>query len=57
MEPSVTIVFTQTDLNALSVLLDAAVRGSGLQVAKSAVQLADKIQAAISATSEPEASE
>jgi len=47
---TVTVEFTQEELNALGALLDAAVRASGIQAARSAMPLIAKLEAAASAT-------
>lgn len=47
MEPTVNIAFTQNELNALGALLDAAVKATGLQGAKAAVPLFEKLEAAV----------
>ena len=47
MEQQVQISFTQAELNALGALLDAAVKASGIQGAKAAVPLFEKLEAAV----------
>lgn len=47
MEPTVNIAFTQNELNALGALLDAAVKATGLQGAKAAVAVFEKLEAAV----------
>ena len=41
------ITFTQAELNALSALLDAAVKATGIQGAKAALPLVDKLERAV----------
>lgn len=47
---SVTVTFTQEDLNALSALLDVAVKASGIQGARPALAIIAKLEAAVAET-------
>ena len=48
-----TITFTQDDLNALSALLDAAVKATGIQGAKAALPIIAKLEAAVADANKP----
>ena len=48
-----TITFTQEDLNALSALLDVAVKASGIQGARAALPIIDKLEKAVAAANAP----
>lgn len=50
---SITIEFTQEDLNSLGALLDVAVKASGLQGAKPALAILAKLEAAVAAANKP----
>lgn len=47
MEPQINITLTQSELQALGALLDVAVKASGMQGAKAAVPLFEKLEAAV----------
>lgn len=47
MEPTVKIEFNSAELQALGALLDAAVKATGMQGAKAAVSLYDKLENAV----------
>ena len=49
-----TITFTQDDLNALSALLDAAVKATGIQGAKAALPIIDKLERAVAQANAPQ---
>lgn len=49
----ITVTFTQEELNALGALLDAAVKSTGLQGAKAAVTLFEKLEAAVAEANKP----
>ena len=53
MEPQVEISFTQSELQALGALLDAAVKATGMQGAKAAVPLFEKLEAAVADANKP----
>ena len=53
MEPQVQISFTQSELQALGALLDAAVKATGMQGAKAAVPLFEKLEAAVAEANKP----
>jgi hypothetical protein len=48
-----TITFTQDDLNALSALLDAAVKATGIQGAKAALPIIAKLEQAVAEANKP----
>ena len=48
-----TVTFTQEELNALAALLDAAVKATGLQGAKAAVPLFEKLEKAVAEANAP----
>lgn len=50
-----TITFTQDDLNALSALLDAAVKATGIQGAKAALPIIAKLEQAVAEANAPKA--
>ena len=50
---SITIEFTQEDLNALGQLLDIAVKASGIQGAKPALAILAKLEEAVAAANQP----
>lgn len=54
---SITIEFTQEDLNALGQLLDIAVKASGIQGAKPALAILAKLEEAVAAANQPKATE
>lgn len=54
---TITIKFTEPELQALGVLLDVAVKASGIQGAKMAVPLYDKLEAAAAAANKLEPQE
>ncbi len=43
----VNVTFTQDELNSLAALLDAAVKATGLQGARAAIPLIDKLEQAV----------
>lgn len=45
--PVITLTLTQDEIQALGALLDAAVKATGIQGAKAAVQLYAKLEAAV----------
>jgi hypothetical protein len=47
------ITFTQEDLNSLSALLDVAVKASGIQGARAALPIIDKLEKAVAAANAP----
>ena len=49
-----TITFTQEDLNSLSALLDVAVKASGIQGARAALPLIDKLERAVAQANAPQ---
>ncbi len=53
----VNVEFTQEDLNAISALLDAAVKATGIQGAKAALPIMAKLEDAVSAANQPKANE
>lgn len=50
---SITIEFTQEDLNSLGALLDVAVKASGIQGAKPALAILAKLEEAVAAANQP----
>lgn len=54
---SITIEFTQEDLNALGQLLDIAVKASGIQGAKPALAILAKLEEAVAAANQPKATD
>lgn len=50
---TITIEFTQEDLNTLGQLLDIAVKASGIQGAKPALAILAKLEAAVAAANAP----
>ena len=54
---SITIEFTQEDLNTLGQLLDIAVKASGIQGAKPALAILAKLEEAVAAANQPKANE
>ena len=49
-----TITFTQEDLNSLSALLDVAVKASGIQGARAALPIIDKLEKAVAQANAPQ---
>jgi hypothetical protein len=49
----ITITFDQNELNALAALLDTAVKASGLQGARAALPLIDKLEKAVAQANAP----
>lgn len=49
----VTVKYTQDELNLLGQLLDTAVKATGLQGAKAALPLFEKLEAAVAKANEP----
>ena len=47
MEPTVQISLTSAEIQALGALLDAAVKATGMQGAKAAVPIYEKLEAAV----------
>lgn len=54
---TITIEFTQEDLNALGQLLDIAVKASGIQGAKPALAILAKLEEAVAAANQPKAAD
>lgn len=54
---TITIEFTQEDLNTLGQLLDIAVKASGIQGAKPALAILAKLEEAVSAANQPKAAD
>jgi hypothetical protein len=53
----VNVTFSQEELNALGQLLDIAVKAAGLQGAKPALAILEKLEAAVAAANAPKAAE
>lgn len=53
MEPTVKIELNSTELQALGALLDAAVKATGMQGAKAAVPLYEKLEKAVAEANNP----
>jgi hypothetical protein len=49
----INVTFTQDELNSLGALLDVAVKASGLQGAKPALAILEKLEAAVAKANEP----
>jgi hypothetical protein len=49
----ITITFDQNELNALASLLDTAVKASGLQGARAALPIIDKLEKAVADANKP----
>lgn len=49
MEPKITIELTAQEIQNLGILLDAAVKATGIQGSKAAVPLYEKLEAAVAA--------
>lgn len=49
-----TVTFTQQDLDALSALLDVAVKASGIQGARAALPIIDKLERAVAQANAPQ---
>jgi len=49
-----TVTFTQEDLNSLSALLDVAVKASGIQGARAALPIIDKLERAVAQANAPQ---
>ena len=49
-----TITFTQEDLNSISALLDVAVKASGIQGARAALPIIDKLEKAVAQANAPQ---
>ena len=49
----ISVTFTQEELNTLGQLLDVAVKASGLQGAKPALAILEKLEAAVAKVNEP----
>jgi uncharacterized protein YggE len=49
-----TVTFTQQDLDALSALLDVAVKASGIQGARAALPIIDKLEKAVAQANAPQ---
>ena len=54
---TVTIEFSNEELQALGALLDAAVKATGIQGAKAAVQIYAKLEAAVAEANKPKETE
>lgn len=52
---TVTVTFTQDDLNNISALIDAAVKAQGLNAARAALVIMAKLEQAVQATNVPPA--
>lgn len=52
---TVTVTFTQDDLNNISALIDAAVKAQGLGAARAALVIMAKLEQAVQATNVPPA--
>ena len=48
-----TVIFTQEELNSLGALLDVAVKASGLQGARAALPIIDKLEKAVADANKP----
>ena len=48
-----TVTFTQEELNSLGALLDVAVKASGLQGARAALPIIDKLEKAVANANKP----
>ena len=48
------VTFTQQDLDALSALLDVAVKASGIQGARAALPIIDKLEKAVAQANAPQ---
>lgn len=53
MEPTISIEFNSSELQALGALLDAAVKATGMQGAKAAVPLFEKLEKAVAEANAP----
>lgn len=53
MEPTITISLNNAELQALTALLDAAVKATGISGAKAAVPIFAKLEAAVAANNAP----
>jgi predicted DNA-binding transcriptional regulator YafY len=51
------VTFTQDELNALAALLDTAVKATGIQGARAALPLIDKLEKAVAAANAPQPQE
>jgi predicted DNA-binding transcriptional regulator YafY len=49
----ISVSFTQEDLNALAALLDTAVKATGIQGARAALPLIDKLEKAVADANKP----
>lgn len=49
----VTVSFTQEDLNTIAALLDTAVKASGLQGARAALPIIEKLERAVAEANKP----
>ena len=49
-----TVTFTQEDLNTISALLDVAVKASGIQGARAALPIIDKLEQAVAQANAPQ---
>ena len=49
-----TVTFTQQDLDALSALLDIAVKATGIQGARAALPIIDKLEKAVAQANAPQ---
>lgn len=50
---TLTVTFTQDDLNTLTSLIDTAVKAQGLQATRSALIIMSKLEAAVQAANAP----
>jgi hypothetical protein len=53
----ITITFDQNELNALAALLDTAVKATGLQGARAALPIIDKLEKAVADANKPKPAE
>lgn len=53
MEPTISIELNSSELQALGALLDAAVKATGIQGAKAAVPLYEKLEKAVAEANAP----
>jgi predicted component of type VI protein secretion system len=53
MEPQVNISFSSSELQALGALLDAAVKATGIQGAKTALPIVAKLEQAVAEANKP----
>jgi hypothetical protein len=56
-KPMLTITFTQDELNAIAALLDTAVKATGIQGARAALPIIDKLEKAVAEANAPKPAE